>query len=492
MSALLVRGGLVCTAGEAPRRADILIAHGRILRVAPDIDAPEAQVIDASDRIVMPGLVNSHTHGHANLAKGAADRWTLEASLTNGPWMGGARDEETVYLSTLLGAADMLSKGCTACFDLVYLLPGLEPAHLAAVARAYADAGMRAVLAPMVADRSFVESIPGLMQALPADLQAELTGPPPQAEDMLARLKALLAEPLPEGISCAVAPTIPHQCSDRLITGCAELAAGHDIPLHMHIAESRLQAEVARQVYGVSPIAHLDDLGVLGPSFVAAHAIWLDGDDLDRLARAGAAVAHIPASNFRLGTGIAPLGQMLDREMRVGLATDGANSSDALNMFEAMRLASDASRVWGTPRADWLSCAEAFQLGTEGGADVLGLTNAGRIAAGEDADLVLLDLGSVNFLPLTDPVAQLVTAENGTSVTDVIAAGRVVMREGRLTTIDMADLRERIEDKLPAWHAATAEARALSARMEPLIVAHVEGRAQPDLGFTRMVGEGPR
>ena len=126
---------------------------------------------DARDRLIVPGLVNAHTHGHANLMKGVAEAWTLEASLTNGPWLAGTRDPETIYLSTLLGAIDMLSKGCTACFDLVYEFPRPTKEGFAAAAKAYADAGMRAVLAPMVADQSLFQSIPGLVDALPQNLR---------------------------------------------------------------------------------------------------------------------------------------------------------------------------------------------------------------------------------------------------------------------------------------------------------------------------------
>src|ERR1700760_2616663 len=171
---LLLSGGLVLDPefGTTARR-DLLIENGRIAAIgAPgSLDASTAARLDASHRLIMPGLVNAHTHGHANLMKGVADAWTLEASLTNGPWMAGTRDPDTIYLSTLLGAIDMLSKGCTACFDLFYQFPRPTKEGFMAAARAYADAGMRAVLAPMVADQSLFRSIPGLAAALPADLR---------------------------------------------------------------------------------------------------------------------------------------------------------------------------------------------------------------------------------------------------------------------------------------------------------------------------------
>ena len=170
---LLLTGGLVVNPQGKAEYKDLLIEDGKITTIgAPGtLSTSTARQHDARDRLIIPGLVNSHTHGHANLMKGVAEAWTLEASLTNGPWLAGTRDPETIYLSTLLGAIDMLSKGCTSCFDLVYEFPWPTRAGFAAAAQAYADAGMRAVLAPMVADQSLFQSIPGLAEALPPDLR---------------------------------------------------------------------------------------------------------------------------------------------------------------------------------------------------------------------------------------------------------------------------------------------------------------------------------
>ena len=373
---LLIRGGLVADPRDGTcAHRDILIRDGIIAAVRPAGERHEASaqiaVHDATDRLIIPGLINAHTHGHANLMKGVADRWSLEASLTNGPWLGGGRDPEIMYLSTLLGAVDMISKGCTACFDLVYEFPRPSAAGTAAVARAYADAGMRAVLAPMVADRSLFQAIPELADALPDDLRttigAAALAPGQEIIDAVASIFED-KDKLPAGLSFAIAPTIPHHCSDEFMIACASLAERHGLPIHMHIAESRLQAVVQRQLYGVSAARHLANIGLLRPGFVAAHSVWLDDDDLDLLASHKACVAHIPASNYRLGSGIAHVRAMLERGITVGLATDGANSSDALNMFEAMRLASFSSRVFGRPRNDWLSAQETFHAATVAGA----------------------------------------------------------------------------------------------------------------------------
>lgn len=491
---LLIAGGLIAdplTGACEPH--DLLIREGMIAAVlSPGTSASANTTIhDATDRLILPGLINAHTHGHANLMKGVADRWPLEASLTNGPWLGGGRDPEMMYLSTLLGAADMISKGCTACFDLVYEFPCPSKEGTAAVAQAYADAGMRAVLAPMIADRSLFQAVPGLAESLPDDLRQKIGGTAlSPGTEIIAAVASIFDDKdrLPPGISYSIAPTIPHHCSDRFMLDCAELAARHGLPIHMHIAESRLQAVVHRQIYGQSALRHLASIGMLRPGFVAAHSVWLDDGDLDLLAEHDCRVAHIPASNYRLGSGIASIRPMLDRGIPVGLATDGANSSDALNMFEAMRLASFSSRAFGAPRDQWLSARETLHAATISSAAVLGLENCGQIAEGFAADLSFLDLDSLNFIPLNDPVNQVVSAEDSSSVTDVMVGGRFVVSGGRITTFDRASLRGKVAAALERLAPRIAQSRALARQLEPLVVAFTESRANEPLPMQRYVG----
>ncbi|MEN6543904.1 amidohydrolase family protein [Parvibaculum sp.] len=490
---LLIRGGLVADPASAivePR--DILIEGTRIVALgAPgSIAEPRARIHGASNRLILPAFVNAHTHGHSNLVKGIADRWTLEASLTNGPWLAGARDTETIYLSALLGALDMLSKGCVSCFDLVYEFPLPTKAGFAAVARAYADAGMKAVLAPMVADKTLFTAIPGLLDSLPEDLRKTVSqfdlG---SADATIAAIEEIAAarDDLPDGIDLAIAPTIPHHCSEDFLARCIDLAERYDLPIHMHIAESRLQATTARKLWGVSPVRYLADRGVLRPGFVAAHGVWLKHDDLDILAEHQCSVAHIPASNFRLGSGMAYVRAMLDRGINVGLATDGANSSDAMSMLQAMRLASYASRGFSGPRDKWLGAAETLRLATRGGADLAGFKHAGRMEAGADADLVFFDLDHLDFVPLTDPINQIVTAADSASVREVMANGRMVLSNGRFTAIDTSGLRERVRDTVLRLSAKLADARPLAARLEPHVVAFVDKASEEPLDIERFV-----
>jgi 5-methylthioadenosine/S-adenosylhomocysteine deaminase len=490
---LFIGGGLVIDpqSGTAEQK-DLLIERGRIVAMgAPDtVDRAGAAHHNARDRLIMPGFINAHTHGHANLVKGVAEAWTLEASLTNGPWLAGARDPETMYLSTLLGAIDMLSKGCTACFDLVYEFPRPTRQGFMAVAQAYADAGMRAVLAPMVADKSLFQAIPGLIEALPPDLgdtvrKFELAS----GEQTIASIESIAdaRSELPDGVTLAIAPTIPHHCSERFLRDCKDIADRHALPIHMHIAESRLQAVVARKTYGRSAVHYLAELGMLRPNFTAAHGVWLDDDDLDVLAAHGCSVAHIPASNYRLGSGVAHVRPMLARGINVGLATDGANSSDSLSMLQAMRLASFGARSFDRPREDWLTSREVVRLATLGGARILALEGGGRLEPGARADLGLFDLGHVDFIPDTDPINQLVTCADSAAVSDVMVNGDFKVRDRKMVSVDTNNLRDRIRESTARLKTATAPARELAERLEPHVVAFAQSMSSEPLPFERRI-----
>ena len=198
---------------------------------------------------------------------------------------------------------------------------------------------------------------------------------------------------------------------------CARLAREFGVGLHSHIQESKTQVIVGLKTYGKTQTAHLQDLGLLGPDFVAAHGVWLDDDDIRRLADHGASVAHNPGSNMLLGNGIPAVKAMLERRLNVGIGTDGAACCDNQNMYESMRVASYGSKVQGPDTARWLATEEILEAATAGSARALGLGDRlGKIAKGYKADLVFIDLNHVNWMPLNDPTNQLVHTEDGTGV----------------------------------------------------------------------------
>jgi guanine deaminase len=490
----VIRGGrLLDIRRHAAPPADILVAGDTIAEIGrPGLAAPaDAVLVDASDRLLHPGLINGHTHSHGNLAKGMGDRLTLELLLTAGPSMNGNRTVEDKYLSSAIGAAEMVLKGCTAAYDLAAEFPMPTVEGLQAIGRAYADVGMRAVLAPMVADLSFFEAIPGLLPRLSPGLQTEVErfrlAP---YRSSIAEMKKALRGWNSRGdlVRLAVAPTIPHHCSRAFLLACLKLARDFGTGLHTHVAESKVQVIAGYQRYGTSLTAYMDSLGLVGPDFTVAHGVWLDHDDMRLLGDRGASVSHNPASNLRLGNGLADMRGMLERKVNVGIGTDGASCSDNQNMYENMRLASMVSKVQGADWQHWITTDEVLEAATVGSAQALGLDKVGRLEKGWKADIVFLDLHHVNWIPCNDPTNQIVHTEDGCAVHSVMIGGRMVVENRKLLTLDLAKLARDAETARLRLARANRSNRLLYERLEKVVGTYCPGLAKQPLHIDRFGG----
>jgi guanine deaminase len=482
MKRLLISGARVLTpdATDAPL-ASILVEGDRIAAILPpETVVEDAAQHDAAGRLVIPGLVNGHTHGHGGLAKGSGDKWDLSLLLAHAPWVGGGRGLAEKRLSTTLAAVEMLKKGCTAAFDLSAEFPGPTLEGLDAMAEAYVQVGLRAVLAPMIADRSFFQATPGLVEALPEahrDRAAAM-----RMADGASTLASIDAAAKgwrhgPAGIALGIAPTIPLHCTDDFMRACQRLADDHGLRMQTHVSEARYQAGGGEVMYGSTLLAHMDRLGLVTPRFSVAHGVWLSPEDLELLARRGAGLSHNPGANMRLASGIAPARAAIRAGVTVGIGTDGSSSSDNQNMFEAMRLAAFASRLWdGAEEGDWLGTPETVRLATEGSAAILGL-DTGSIAAGKLADLVFLDLDHVNWLPLNNAANQLVWTEDGSAVRDVMVGGDWKLREGRVLGLDEACLAAETREAASRLASTTAESRAWCEAVAPHVACHCRALA---------------
>lgn len=491
----IIRGALL--ADPTLRRAqaaDLLVTDGRIAAIgAPGMAVPDqAMPFGAANLLVHPGLINAHMHSHGGLARGQGDKWTLELLLAAAPWIGGGRALADKKLSATICAAEMVLKGCTACYDLFAEFPLPTRDGLDAAAEAYASVGMRAVIAPMVADLSFYQAIPGLLDALPDDLR--------RAADSLrpgdgAACVAAIADIARHwrwdsaGIHLAVAPTIPHHCTPGFMGGCVQVARDNSLRLHTHVGESKVQAVAGLRLYGRTLLQQMDHWGAVGPDFTAAHGVWLDDADLRLMAEKGASLAHNPGSNMRLGNGMFPLRRALDIGVMVGLGTDGANCSDNQNMYEAMRYASMVSKVQSPRTEAWASVEEVYQAGTSGSAGALGLGDAGAIRVGASADLVFLDLNAITWIPHNWTVNQLVHAEDATSVRHVMIGGRLVVRDRTLTMIDLPRLAREAETARDRLEAANARTRALADRLSEVVGRFCPGLAAAPYHVRRYLAE---
>jgi 5-methylthioadenosine/S-adenosylhomocysteine deaminase len=471
----IIRGAKLLDANRwRGENADLLIIGDSIAAVAPRVEAPEsALAIDGTGLLIHPGFVNGHTHGHNALAKGTGDRWTLELLLAAGPWITGQRSAEDRYLSAALNAAEMALKGCTAAYDLFLELPEPTVEGILEAIRAYQDVGIRVTIAPMLSDISLYDAIPGLFDALPSALQRAVGDHrPPRWQDSFRVMEALAKTSHfdSEQVHIAIAPTIPMHCSDEFLQACRKLADDTGLGIQSHVAESKVQLIGAEKRYHSSIVAHLNSLGLIRRNFTVAHGVWLSDEDMETLAAAGASVSVNPGSNMRLGNGLPDVRRMLKHGVNVAVGTDGSASSDNQNMYEATRLTSYVSRVNGPDPSDWLTSQEAFYGATCGGSRALGFENhLGRLSSGAKADLVFLDLKSINWLPMNDPLNQLAYVEDGLSVRHVMVGGRFIVKDRRLLTIDLQALAARVSAAQARLVSHTRDARDLYNQLEPFV-----------------------
>jgi 5-methylthioadenosine/S-adenosylhomocysteine deaminase len=392
----------------------VIVDGGRIVDVVPMTDtvryAPRAQVTLAQ-HVLVPGLVNAHSHTAMTLLRGIADDVPLKPWLTEHIWPREGRfvSADFVYDGTLLGAAEMLRGGVTCCNDMYF--------HPDAAARAYETAGMRALIGVPILD---------FPTPYAADADAYL-------QQGLAARDAFKNSPR---LRFALAPHAPYTVGDATWRKIVMYAGQLELPIETHVAETRAEVDEARAQTGVAPLARLARLGATGPDFIAIHAVHLDAADVELLATHGCHVVHCPASNMKLASGIAPVASLRAHGVNVALGTDGAASNNRLDVLGEMRLASLLAKV-SSGDAAALPAAEILHMATLGGARALGLDDAiGSLVPGKQADIAAIDLSGVEALPVYDPISHLVHVAQRGDVTHVWVDGMAVVADRALSTLD--------------------------------------------------------
>lgn len=463
---ILIRGGAVLPLGgveEVCEGIDLLVEDGRIAALGPGLSPspPPDRVIDATDHLVIPGLVNAHLHSHNNYFRGCFDSVPLDLCVL-GVWGIGAPPEtlrltpRQVYARTLLGCAEMLRTGTTTALDDVNFYPRLDEESVAAVVQAYEDSGMRAVVAAHVFDVPYHRTVPFVADLLPAEVRQAFDLLP--VADVGATVEVVRACAQrwsnPERrVRFGIGPSGPQRCSARLLTAMTEVAEEFDLPVFIHVLETRTQAAFGRVAWGQTLVEYLRDLGVLRARVSLGHAVWITPSDVEILAANGVTVCHNPVSNLKVGSGIAPVARLLRAGVSVALGTDGVMSNDSLNLFESLKLAALLHKVREPEPERWPGAREALRMATAGGARSGRIAGIGVIAVGARADLVLLDLRRAAFAPRNDLLLQTVYAENGSSVDTVLVDGRVVVEGGRLLTVDEAAAAAEVTRDAAAFHA---------------------------------------
>ncbi|MGB8038000.1 MAG: amidohydrolase family protein [Pseudolabrys sp.] len=476
---LLIKNGLVLpSAHSEPRTVDILVDGALISNIGRDLYAPEGvRVIDAEGHLVIPGLINAHTHGRENLLKGLIDNRPLEPWLLQLAALTDERSPEDQYVSVALGAVEMLKHGVTAAYELFTNIPTITPEAVAAVLGAYRDVGLRAVVAPCVADIPYHRTIPGLVERLEPSLINALDGlfPARVGSDLLDVVEQSVADwKIGTGedlVRLALAPVIPERCTDAFLVACRDLAKKLNLPIHTHLLETKIQAVERFRRDGCSTPTVLDRLGLLTETSSLAHAIWVTPGDIELIGQRGCGVVHNPVSNLKLGSGIMPMRKMMDQHIHLAIGTDGCASADHQNIFEAIRLAAYIHRPSEPDYDAWPVAAEVLEAAWEGGAYALGFGGRlGRIEPGYLADIVLLDLDSEGLTPLNNAANQLVLCENGRAVRTVIVNGRIVLDQGEPTMIEAKSIRARARESARRLSRNIQQSQIVS-RVEPALKA---------------------
>jgi len=409
---LLVLGGIAVRDGA-------IVSIGPRDAIAGAHAAPK--VVDARGDLVIPGLVDGHTHVPMTLFRGLADDLPLQAWLERHVWPAERRfmRADTVTWGSRLGVAELVRSGVTTFCDMYFFEDD--------VAAVVDELGVRGVLGQVFFDFTGPQGL---------DVEANVA----YATEFVARWRGH------DRIVPALAPHAPYSVSPDLYRRLHALAERWDVPLVTHLAETQEEHRDVLARHGRSPVRHLSSLGLLDARLVAAHCVWVDGEEIDLLAASRAGVVHNPRSNLKLASGIAPVPDMLRAGVNVGLGTDGAASNNELDLLAEIQF---AALLHKGVRLDPLAvpAIAALEMATIGGARALGLAEKiGSIEVGKRADLVVIDLDEDSLVPLYDPVSHLAYAIEASDVRTVIVDGRIVVADSTLLTADDAEIRRRVRE----------------------------------------------
>lgn len=445
MTSLVLRGALIVQEGQSafqPDPVDVLIEHERIEAIAPAGSIPaHNQQIDATGLIAAPGLINGHLHSWDHFIKGRTENLPMEMVMAYlRPALPLPLTERHIYLRTMMTALECLRTGATTIVDDLSLGQAFNRRHVDAALQAYKDAGVRAYVGFSMIDKPVVDSWPFVEESFDADLLRALRSlPRPRGDELLGLVRdlALTHHPASSRVGVLVAPSAPQRCTDPFLRSCRVLADELDLPVMVHVLETRLQVVTAQIFWGCSMVEHLHTLGFLGPRTALVHGVWLSSLDRKLIAESGATVQYNPWSNAAIGSGIADFRALRRAGINVSMGSDGCGVTFNCSMLLALKFGVGLGRVRTADHHGWPTADEIWEAATVGGARALGCQgDLGRLAPGCKADIVLYRLSSMGLVPLNSPVRQLVHTECGGGIDTIIIDGEVVMRGGKFTRVD--------------------------------------------------------
>ena len=426
---------------------DIVIEGRMIADIRPHgIARADGETIDMSRRLIAPGLINGHHHSHEGYYKGRKDNLPLEL------WMNYVRPlrpidltPRDVYLRTMIGAIEAIKSGTTTICDDLNVSPRLRPDYVEAAFQAYADIGIRAYVGISLFDKPFFRALPFVDEEFPPELLAELDAVPVTSPDVLLSFAANLARtrhPQTARVAYMATPSAPQRCTEDFLRLVRMLADDFDLPVMIHVQETRLQVVTGGLWYGSTMVEYLHRLGFLKPKTQIIHGVWLSPGEIGILRKTGASVQYNPSSNLKLGSGVAPVRALLDAGVNVSMGTDGCGSIDSVDMQNVLCDGALVQKLRGD-YPTWTCAKETLRAATFGGAKALGRERElGVVEKGRIADLAAYRLDSIAFTPLNDAVNQLVYGATKADIDMVMVDGEVIQSDGHLTRVD--------EDKLIA------------------------------------------
>ncbi|MBG1265006.1 amidohydrolase [Nostoc sp. WHI] len=418
---------------------DVQIVDGAIAAISPNLQVI-GTAIDGKNKLLLPGFFNAHTHSSEMWQRGIMSVFPLELWLAE-LYDFAPLDTEKVYLSALGTAVETLLSGGTSVVDHLVLIPGLELETIAIATRAYREVGIRAFIAPLIQDESLSAGMP--------------SGESAQSHEPYFRSTAATLEIIEEavrqfhrpdeGVSILVAPTGIQLCTDALFKGCIELSDRYNLCRHSHLLETKAQEKLAQEKYGCTAVEHLKRIGFLSDRTTLAHCVWLNDADIAILAETQSTVVHNPLSNLRLGSGIAPILKYRQAGVNVTFGCDGASSNDSQDLLEAIKIGSILHNVTDSDYQHWITPRQAIEMASLGGAKGFNLADKlGSLTVGKQADLVLYDLTNLSLLPRTDPIGLLVLGRPSNVVDSAWVNGKQIVADGKVTTINVDDLRQEL------------------------------------------------
>jgi len=427
---MLIKGGRIVTMNPSRQmfeKGDVAVDKGKIVGVGKEVKGKADKVIDARGKVVLPGLVNAHTHLPMVLLRGVADDMPLMEWLSTKIWpIEKNLKAEDCYAGAMLGCLEMIKSG-TTCFADMYF-------HMDQVARAVIKSGIRGALSYGI---------------------IELDDSKKRKSEISVSLKFIKAfNGKANGrITTMFGPHAPYTCSSDCLMEVKELAKKHGVSIHTHISETSDEVKQITEKYGKPPAEYLDSIGFLGPEVLAAHCVWISDKEIKLLRDRGVKPVHNPVSNMKVGCGFSPVPEMLAAGIPVALGTDGAASNNSLDMFKEMKFAALLSKVRKMDPTT-VPATSALEMATINGATALGLQDKiGSIEVGKKADLILVDIKKPHLTPIHNVVSHLVYSAVGSDVDTVIVDGKVLMKDRKVLTLDEAkvlELAQRTSDNLLA------------------------------------------